>query len=80
MLSLLSIGLLVLPLLCASPSPSVQDQSKHRPVSPLGAKDTRYTRTVLLALDKIVGYYEWHYDRFNLDGIFGLRVLEGKSA
>ena len=33
---------------------------------------------VLVALERMVGYYGHNYQVINLDGIFGLRVLEGE--
>ena len=36
-----------------------------------------HTRRLLSALVKIVGYYERQYSNFDVDGIYGLRVLEG---
>jgi len=36
-----------------------------------------YLPSIILALDKSLQYYADNYMRMNLDGIFGLRVLEG---
>ena len=36
-----------------------------------------HTRGLFAALDKVVRYYEREYKKFNLDGIYGLRILEG---
>ena len=40
---------------------------------------TRFTTRVLSALNKVLGYYGRTYKRFDIDGIFGLRVLEGEN-
>lgn len=34
-------------------------------------------QAVLTALDKLVTYYQKNYKYLNLDGLFGLRVIEG---
>ena len=33
----------------------------------------------LTALEKAIGFFEKNYDQINLDGIFGLRVAQGRS-
>ena len=35
---------------------------------------------LLTTIEKLVGYYADNYHVMNLDGIFGLRVLEGGSS
>jgi len=36
-----------------------------------------YLPSILSAMDRTLQYYQDNYMRMNLDGVFGLRVLEG---
>jgi len=48
--------------------------------STIADADNHVTLSKLLtAIEKLVGYYAENYHVMNLDGIFGLRVLEGGS-
>ena len=49
--------------------------------STIADDDNHVTLSKLLtAIEKLVGYYADNYQVMNLDGIFGLRVLEGGSS
>ena len=39
-----------------------------------------YADRVLNALEKVVGFFAQSYQDINLDGVFGLRVAEGKLS
>ena len=43
------------------------------------ATDSPKLQDVLLALKRMVSYYKDTHRDMNLDGIYGLRVLEGRS-
>ena len=34
---------------------------------------------IIFSIDKLMNYYEVGYDKMNIDGIYGLRLLEGKG-
>lgn len=39
-----------------------------------------YLSAVLRSIDKLIDFYEIDYHSLNVDGLFGLRVLEGKNV
>lgn len=39
-----------------------------------------YLSAVLKSIDKLIDFYEIDYRNLNVDGLFGLRVLEGKNV
>lgn len=39
-----------------------------------------YIDTVIGAVDNMIEYYKNNYKDLNVDGLFGLRVIEGQSA
>lgn len=42
------------------------------------AQNTVHLDRLLSSLQKVVGYYRTNHNKMNFDGIYGLRVLEGK--